>query len=139
MEAVIDKDLASELLAREVDADLFVMATDVDGVYDGWGTADQRRLERVTPDELRRRDFAAGSMGPKVEAAVRFVETTGRRAAIGSLSDIEQIVEGHAGTTVALDRRPREDPIDGRVRRPLRGRPAPTRSWCTAPISACSG
>jgi carbamate kinase len=103
VEAVIDKDFASELLAREVDADLFVMATDVDGVYDGWGTADQRRLERVTPDELRRRDFAAGSMGPKGEAAVRFVEATGRRAAIGSLVDIDALIEGRAGTTVAPD------------------------------------
>jgi carbamate kinase len=101
VEAVIDKDFASELLAREVDADLFVMATDVDGVYDGWGTADQRRLDRVTPDALRRRDFAAGSMGPKVEAAARFVEATGRRAAIGSLTEIGEIVEGRAGTTVA--------------------------------------
>jgi carbamate kinase len=100
VEAVIDKDLASELLAREIDADLFIMATDVDGVYDGWGTPDQRRLDRVTPDELRRRDFAAGSMGPKVDAAARFVDATGRRAAIGSLSDIEGIVAGRAGTTV---------------------------------------
>ncbi len=79
VEAVIDKDLACELLAREVDVDLFVMATDVDGVYDGWGTPEQRRLERVTPAELRSREFAAGSMGPKVEAAARFVEATGRR------------------------------------------------------------
>jgi carbamate kinase len=101
VEAVIDKDLASELLAREVDADLFVMATDVDGVYEGWGTTDQRRLERVTPEELRARPFAAGSMGPKVDAAVRYVEATGRRAAIGALEDIEEIVEGRAGTTVA--------------------------------------
>jgi len=100
VEAVIDKDLASELLAREIDADLFIMATDVDGVYDGWGTPDQRRLDRVTPDELQRRDFAAGSMGPKVAAAARFVDATGRRAAIGSLSEIEGIVEGRAGTTV---------------------------------------
>ena len=100
VEAVIDKDLASELLAREVDADLFIMATDVDGVYDGWGTPDQRRLDRVTPYELRRRDFAAGSMGPKVDAAARFVEATGRPAAIGSLGDIEEIVRGRAGTTV---------------------------------------
>src|SRR5262245_23861188 len=103
VEAVIDKDLASELLAREIDADLFVMATDVDGVYDGWGTPEQRRLDRVTPDQLRQRGFAAGSMGPKVDAAVRFVDATGRRAAIGSLSDIEQIVQGKAGTTVAPD------------------------------------
>jgi carbamate kinase len=104
IEAVIDKDLASELLAREIDADLFVMATDVDGVYDGWGTPEQRRLDQVTPTELRARHFAAGSMGPKVDAAARFVEATGRRAAIGSLADIQQIVEGRAGTNVVAER-----------------------------------
>ncbi|TML93534.1 MAG: carbamate kinase [Actinobacteria bacterium] len=100
VEAVIDKDFASELLAREVGADLFVMATDVDGVYTAWGTPDQRRLDEVTPDELRAMNFAAGSMGPKVEAAARFVEGTGKRAAIGALEDIEKIVEGAAGTNV---------------------------------------
>ena len=100
IEAVIDKDLASELLARELDADLFVMATDVDAVYDGWGTPDQRKLTDVTPEELRRGTYAAGSMGPKVAAAAQFVEHTGRRAAIGSLADIEQIVAGTAGTNV---------------------------------------
>jgi carbamate kinase len=100
VEAVIDKDLASELLAREVEADLFVMATDVDGVYEDWGTSRQRRLERVTVDELRGKQFASGSMGPKVEAAMRFVEATGRYAAIGALDEIEQIVKGGAGTTV---------------------------------------
>jgi carbamate kinase len=97
---VIDKDFASELLARDIEADLFVMATDVDGVYDNWGTDDQRRLDHVTPAELRERPFAGGSMGPKVDAAIQFVERTGRRAAIGSLRDIEQIVEGTAGTSV---------------------------------------
>jgi carbamate kinase len=100
VEAVIDKDLASELLAREVGADLFVMATDVDGVYDGWGTPEQRILDDITPEELRAHSFAAGSMGPKVDAATRFVEATGKRAAIGALEDIEQIVEGRAGTNV---------------------------------------
>jgi carbamate kinase len=100
VEAVIDKDLASELLAREVEAELYVMATDVDGVYADWGTPEQRRLERVTPEELRAASFAAGSMGPKVEAAMRFVEATGKRAAIGSLGQIEQIVDGTAGTQV---------------------------------------
>jgi carbamate kinase len=100
VEAVIDKDLASQLLAREVGADLFVMATDVDGVYVGWGTPDQRRLERVTPGELRELRFAAGSMGPKVEAAIRFVEATGNRAAIGGLHQIEAVVAGDAGTQV---------------------------------------
>ena len=100
VEAVIDKDLASELLAREVDADLFVMVTDVDAVYVDWGTADQRRLEETTPTELRGLDFAAGSMGPKVDAAARFVESTGKRAAIGGLEQIVEIVEGKAGTQV---------------------------------------
>jgi carbamate kinase len=100
VEAVIDKDLASELLAREVEADLFVMATDVDGVYEDWGTSRERRLDRVTAGELRAQPFAAGSMGPKVEAAVRFVERTGKRAAIGGLADIEKIVDGSAGTQV---------------------------------------
>ena len=100
VEAVIDKDFATELLAREVGADVFVMATDVDGVYVGWGTPEQRRLERVTPSELRDLPFAAGSMGPKVEAAARFVETTGKRAAIGGLAEIEAILDGNAGTQV---------------------------------------
>ena len=100
MEAVIDKDFASELLAREVGADLYVMATDVDAVYADWGTPDQRRLDKVTPEELRSIQFPAGSMGPKVEAAANFVERTGSRAAIGGLGDIEQIVEGTAGTQV---------------------------------------
>jgi carbamate kinase len=100
VEAVIDKDFASELLARELEADLFVMATDVDGVYDDWGTPDQRRLDRVTPEELTSKNYAAGSMGPKVEAAAKYVEATGKRAAIGSLVDIEKIVEGAAGTNV---------------------------------------
>jgi carbamate kinase len=100
VEAVIDKDLASELLAREVEADLFVMATDVDGVYAEWGTPEQRRLEKVTPEELRGSEFAAGSMGPKVAAALRFVDNTRSRSAIGSLEQIEQIVKGEAGTQV---------------------------------------
>jgi carbamate kinase len=100
VEAVIDKDLASQLLAREVGADLFVMATDVNGVYTGWGTPEQRRLERVTPNELRKLAFAAGSMAPKIEAAIRFVEGTGKQAAIGGLAEIEAIVDGNAGTRV---------------------------------------
>jgi carbamate kinase len=100
VEAVIDKDLAGQLLAREVGAELFVMATDVDGVHGGWGTPGRRRLGRVTPGELRALRFAAGSIGPKVEAAVRFVEATGNRAAIGGLHQIEAIVDGDADTQV---------------------------------------
>jgi carbamate kinase len=100
VEAVIDKDLASELLARELEADLFVIATDVSGVYLDWGKPEQRMLGRVTPKELRAHPFPAGSMGPKVQAAVQFVEKTGKRAAIGCLADIEKIVAGEAGTNV---------------------------------------
>jgi carbamate kinase len=100
VEAVIDKDLASQLLARDVGAELLVMATDVDGVYADWGTPEQHRLDRVTPAELRGMPFAGGSMGPKVEAAARFVEATEKRAAIGGLAEIEEIVEGKAGTQV---------------------------------------
>jgi carbamate kinase len=100
IEAVIDKDLASELLAREVDADLFVIATDVDAVYLDWGKPEQRKLGLVTPAELRSYNFPAGSMGPKVDAAAQFVERTGKRAAIGSLAEIGEIVAGTAGTNV---------------------------------------
>ena len=106
VEAVIDKDLASELLAEDVAADLFVMATDVDGVYVGWATPQQRRLDRATPEDLASYQFAAGSMGPKVEAASRFAAKTGQRAAIGSLADITGIVAGQAGTSVVPQRAP---------------------------------
>jgi carbamate kinase len=99
-ECVIDKDLASELLAQNLGADLLVMATDAEGVFAQWGTPDQRLLTCVTPGELRSYEFAAGSMGPKVEAAIRFVEATGKRAAIGNLDDIERIVAGEAGTSI---------------------------------------
>lgn len=100
IEAVIDKDLASELLARELGADLFVMATDVEGVYVNWATPEQEMLGQVTVDELSRHAFAAGSMGPKVAAAVQFASATGSRAAIGALQDIAEIVEGRKGTQV---------------------------------------
>jgi carbamate kinase len=69
VEAVIDKDLASALLAEQLSADLLVIATDVDGVYTGWGSANQSRLGRVTPDTLAGLDLPAGSMGPKAQAA----------------------------------------------------------------------
>jgi carbamate kinase len=103
VEAVIDKDFASSLLAENVGADLLVMATDVDAVYMDWGTPAQRRLEWVTPDDLTVHDFSAGSMGPKVAAAIRFATRTGGRAAIGAMEDIADIVRGDAGTNVIAD------------------------------------
>jgi carbamate kinase len=103
VEAVIDKDLASALLAENIGADLLLMATDVDAVYLDWGTPAQSRLDWVTPDELLLHNFSAGSMGPKVAAAIRFVKRTGGRAAIGALEDIGDIVRGDSGTNVAVD------------------------------------
>lgn len=103
VEAVVDKDATSAMLADELSADLLVIATDVDGVYVDWGTPQAHRLERVTTEELARHRFPAGSMGPKVEAAIRFARLTGRRAVIGSLDDLADLVRGKAGTTVTLD------------------------------------
>jgi carbamate kinase len=101
-ECVIDKDLASALLAKELHADLLVMLTDADAVYADWGTAAQRPIRRASPEAIRKLDFPAGSMGPKVDAAERFVRATGRSAAIGALADLERIVNGEAGTTISL-------------------------------------
>jgi len=100
VEAVVDKDRASALLARELGADLFIMATDADAVYLDWGKSTQRAIRRATADALAAHSFAGGSMGPKVEAAVDFVRRTGKAAAIGTLSDLPAIVRGEAGTQV---------------------------------------
>lgn len=99
-EAVIDKDLASSLLAISINADLFVIATDVDGVYTDWGKPSQSLLRQIDATSLRRMFFAQGSMGPKVEAACRFVEKTERTAVIGALDQIEKIINGERGTQV---------------------------------------
>ena len=100
VEAVIDKDLAAALLATQLHADALVLLTDVDGVYEDWGTATQRRVERATPTELRAMALAAGSMGPKAEAAIRFVEAGGSFGAIGALDDAPALANGLAGTIV---------------------------------------
>jgi carbamate kinase len=101
VEAVIDKDLASALLAADLDADALVIATDVDAVYADWGTPEQRPIRHATSAELAASEFAEGSMGPKVRAACNFVEKTGGTAAIGSITEIEALLRGEAGTTVA--------------------------------------
>lgn len=103
VEAVIDKDLCSALLAENLDADLLVIATDVEGVYKGWGTPDQELLSTLKVSEIDELNLAAGSMGPKVEAARNFAQHTGKRAVIGALADIEDLVLGKAGTTVIPD------------------------------------
>jgi carbamate kinase len=101
VEAVIDKDLAAELLARSLGADMLLMLTDVDAVLAGWGTPDAHPIRRAAPAQLRAMSFASGSMGPKVEAACRFVERTGGTAAIGALGEAARILAGEAGTTVS--------------------------------------
>jgi carbamate kinase len=100
VEVVIDKDFAGALLARDLQADMYIMATDADGVYLDWGTPDARKLNRTTPAQLAQHAFPAGSMGPKVEAACEFAIASGRPAAIGALADIERIVAGQAGTLI---------------------------------------
>ena len=102
IEAVIDKDHASGLLAREIGADTLLLLTDVDGVYLDWGTAQQRRLATVTPTELASHRFASGSMGPKVSAAIDFSSVGGRITGIGRLEDALDILEQRAGTVIKV-------------------------------------
>ncbi|TBW59525.1 carbamate kinase [Marinobacter halodurans] len=104
VEAVIDKDLCSALLAEQLDSDLLIIATDVDAAYVDWGQPDQRAIARAHPDDLQGLSFPAGSMGPKIQAACNFVRRTGKEAVIGSLADIEAIVDGRAGTRVTMTR-----------------------------------
>jgi carbamate kinase len=101
VEAVIDKDLCSELLARQLNADFFIMATDVEAVFVDWGKPTAKALRHASPATMREFSFPAGSMGPKVDAACRFAEMTGRKAAIGALRDLNSILRGEAGTTVS--------------------------------------
>ncbi|MEE4293313.1 MAG: carbamate kinase [Xanthomonadales bacterium] len=101
VEAVIDKDLAAGLLARSLNAEKFVMLTDVANVYVDYGTDKQRAIIAAHPDAMEEFSFASGSMGPKVKAACRFVRETGRSAAIGRLRDLRDVVAGRAGTLIS--------------------------------------
>jgi carbamate kinase len=113
VEAVIDKDLASALLAADLEADVLAIVTDVDAVYSGWGTPQQTAIHRASPTSLASAEFAAGSMGPKVRAACEFVERTGKQAVIGLISDTEALIRGEAGTVVALDAEGHEVGVSG--------------------------
>ena len=110
VEAVIDKDRASAVLAENLRADLLVIATDVDAVYVDWGTPTQAAVAAAHPDALAAYGFASGSMGPKVEAAAAFARATGRPAVIGSLEQLTEILAGVAGTRVDVT-------VDGLQRR----------------------
>ena len=100
VEAVIDKDLCSAFLAAELEAELLVIATDVDAVYIDWGKPTQRPLAQVTPELLRGMQFDAGSMGPKVAACREFVEACNGIAGIGALADGAEILAGEKGTLI---------------------------------------
>ncbi|MCU1735815.1 MULTISPECIES: carbamate kinase [unclassified Pseudomonas] len=101
IEAVIDKDLCSALLAEQLESDLLVIATDVNAAFVDWGQPSQKAILQAHPDDLEKLGFAAGSMGPKVQAACEFARHTGKTAVIGSLADIEAIVQGKAGTRIS--------------------------------------
>lgn len=104
VEAVIDKDRSSAVLAKDLDADLLVIATDAAAVFLDWGTPAQRGIATAAPDALAAYDFAAGSMGPKVEAACDFARSRpGKVAAIGALEDLSAILAGAAGTRISTD------------------------------------
>lgn len=100
VEAVIDKDLTAALIAERLDADRLVILTDVPYVERGWETAEAEPIRCATPPDLRRLEFATGSMAPKIEAACRFVERTGGEAAIGSLTELAAVAAGRSGTRV---------------------------------------
>ncbi len=104
VEAVIDKDLASSILAREIKADIFVIASDVKGAAINWGQADQKMLRKTPLAEMEKYvnegQFPAGSMGPKVEAVMQFTKATGNRGVICNLEDIEKAIAGEAGTEI---------------------------------------
>lgn len=100
-EVVIDKDHAGALLAKELEADMYIMATDADAVYINWNTPEARALKNITYNDLKNENFASGSMLPKVISACWFAEKTGKNAAIGSLKDLEKIVRGEKGTVIS--------------------------------------
>ena len=101
VEAVIDKDLASELLARDLGADMLIMLTDVPGVFTGYGSPKQRLISAAHPDALEKLSFETGSMGPKVAAACHYARHTGHVSVIGRLSQLTSIMERRAGTRIS--------------------------------------
>ena len=101
VEAVIDKDWAGALLAQSLHAEIYLMLTDADAVWENWGTPAARAIRRASPEALARLKFASGSMGPKVEAACDFARADGGQAGIGSLEDAVDIIKGRAGTLIS--------------------------------------
>ncbi len=106
VEAVIDKDRASGLLADQLDAEVLLLLTDVDAVYENFGEADARRIESIGSGNLNSEGYAKGSIGPKIEAAKLFASSRNRMAAIGRLEDAKAILAGEAGTAVLHGNKP---------------------------------
>ncbi len=104
VEAVVDKDLTAAKLAIALKADRLLVLTDVPAIVRGYGTPDARPIEAIDTDALSAMTFPAGSMGPKVEACLRFVRASGQPAAIGALTDASDILAGRAGTTISAAR-----------------------------------
>jgi carbamate kinase len=104
VEAVVDKDLAGAILARDVGAEVYLICTDVEGVYEAYGTPEQKLIERLTSDAAKRMvsdgTLPAGSMGPKVEAAVAFLEHGGQKAIVCSLDEAPEALRGETGTVI---------------------------------------
>ena len=103
VEAIIDPYAGAAVIAEAIDADLFVIATEMAGVFLDWGTANSKLLRHGHPNVVEEFVCAAGAMGPKLQAASRFAQRTGRRAAIGALADMERLIEGTAGTTISCE------------------------------------
>jgi len=101
VDVVIDKDYAGALLAKELSADFYIMATDSDAVYTDWGTPNAKALRNVSYNNLKHLNFASGSMEPKVVSACWFAEKTRKKAAIGALTDLVEIVAGEKGTIIS--------------------------------------
>lgn len=106
VDAVIDKDHASAMLALTLEADMLILATDVDAVYRNWGEQEPSPIFRAQPSELEQMELPAGSMAPKVEAACRFVRATGKPAVIGALGNLDSILDGRSGTRIEMDAPP---------------------------------
>ena len=123
IEAVIDKDLTAAVLAEHLEADALLILTDTNGVYTDYNTPQQQHISRATPTTLRKLNLPSGSMGPKVEAACRFVELTGDTAAIGPLHHAADILNGTTGTiitptgTYPHNTQSSPEPVDDRLKR----------------------
>ncbi|WP_375748747.1 carbamate kinase [Vibrio sp. HN007] len=102
VECVIDKDYTAELISERIDADMFIILTD-GNVCENFGTPEQRSIKRISHEDLGKYDFPAGSMGPKVDAVRKFVKQTGRKAVIGSLYELDEILKGHSGTSIEAE------------------------------------